>query len=92
MSALDTPALRSLWGPLVGRLARSAGLSDPSLAEDAVQSAMLQAMRLAGSEARAEALTQGFAQGWGQYGHGTLQESAVLCEQPGQITTRVDTY
>lgn len=37
--------LRALWGPLVGRLARAARLSDPSLAEDAVQAAMLQAVR-----------------------------------------------
>ena len=37
--------LRALWGPLVGRLARAARLADPSLAEDAVQAAMLQAVR-----------------------------------------------
>lgn len=53
--ALATPALRALWGPLVGRLARAARLADPSLAEDAVQAAMMQAVRtwpLAGTPAK----------------------------------------
>ncbi len=41
-SAVD---LRAVWGRLVGVLARGARLADPSLAEDAVQHAMLQAVR-----------------------------------------------
>ncbi len=40
------PQFRAAWGRLVGLLTRSARLSDPSLAEDAVQHAMLQATRL----------------------------------------------
>lgn len=42
----DPPAFRAAWGRLVGVLARSARLADPSLAEDAVQHAMVQALRL----------------------------------------------
>jgi RNA polymerase sigma-70 factor (ECF subfamily) len=42
---IEKPELRALWGPLVGRLTRAAGLADPALAEDAAQAAMLQAMR-----------------------------------------------
>lgn len=43
--SMNEAHLRALWGPLVGRLARAARLADPSLAEDAVQAAMLQAVR-----------------------------------------------
>jgi len=48
MSALpsDPLGLRDAWGRLVGVLTRTHRLADPSLAEDAVQHAMLQATRL----------------------------------------------
>jgi RNA polymerase sigma-70 factor (ECF subfamily) len=42
----DSLQLRTAWGRLVGVLTRTARLADPSLAEDAVQHVMLQAMRL----------------------------------------------
>ncbi|MFO1303996.1 MAG: DUF6596 domain-containing protein [Burkholderiales bacterium] len=42
----DPSAFRAAWGRLVGVLTRSARLADPSLAEDAVQHAMVQALRL----------------------------------------------
>ncbi len=42
----DALQFRAVWGRLVGVLTRTARLSDPALAEDAVQYAMLQATRL----------------------------------------------
>jgi RNA polymerase sigma-70 factor (ECF subfamily) len=49
-AAVDAPAgwpidFRAAWGRLVGVLTRTHRLADPSLAEDAVQHAMLQAVR-----------------------------------------------
>jgi RNA polymerase sigma-70 factor (ECF subfamily) len=43
--ALTPEFFRSVWGRLVGLLTRSYRLADPSLAEDAVQHALLQATR-----------------------------------------------
>jgi RNA polymerase sigma-70 factor (ECF subfamily) len=44
--AAAAPDFREAWGRLVGVLTRTHRLADPSLAEDAVQHAMLQATRL----------------------------------------------
>lgn len=43
--ALDPAFFRTVWGRLVGLLTRKYRLADPSLAEDAVQHALLQATR-----------------------------------------------